>query len=330
MVKLRVRNPKIGLILFPFLLACIGGEGEEALIIFHDGNLSGLMGELAGEFKKIHPGIEIHREASESTLAARKVAEVRRAVDIVAVMDHKVIEKVLMNRKLFMPDYADWYIDFARDRVVIAFTDASRYSDKVSSDNWYRILSREDVRFGCCHQDIGHCGYHTLMTWHLADLFYKDRPDGKSIYNTLYEACSPDSILPSSDEMVSLLGSSALDYAFMYLSTAKQHRLKYIELPRGIDLSDLSLGELYENAQVRLTGKRPDSYNIVRGAPIVYAITIPKGAPDLKHAVMFVEFMLSEKGRKIMERNGHLPIVPVMVKGLSRVPKEFREYASQH
>lgn len=328
MEKLRVRNSKIGLILFLFLLACIGGE--EKLIIFHDGNLSELMGELASEFKKIHPEIEIHREASESTLAARKVAEVRRAVDVLAVMDHKIIEEVLMTGKLFMPDYADWYIDFARDRVVIAFTDASRYSDKISSDNWYRILSREDVRFGRCHQDIGHCGYHTLMTWHLADLSYEDGSNEKSIYNTLYGACSPDGVVPSSDELVSLLGSSALDYAFMYLSTARQHRLRYIELSPRIDLSDLSLGELYKNAQVKVTGKRPDSYNIVKGTPIVYAITIPKGAPDLKHAVMFIEFMLSEKGRKIMERNGHLPIVPVMVKGLSRVPKEFREYASRH
>jgi molybdate/tungstate transport system substrate-binding protein len=51
------------------------------------------------------------------------------------------------------------------------------------------------------------------------------------------------------------------------------------------------------------------------GEPIVYALTIPTAAPHPELARAFVQFVLSDSGRAIIERNGLVPIMPVMATG---------------
>ena len=52
-------------------------------------------------------------------------------------------------------------------------------------------------------------------------------------------------IRPKEVDLVALIESNAIDYMFQYKSVAIQHGLKYIELPREINLSDPSLNDLY-------------------------------------------------------------------------------------
>lgn len=308
--------------LLSLVLSCSLGCAKEdrKLIIFYAGSLARPMRELASEFEKVRPGVKILMEASGSVIAARKVSEINREADVIALADYKIIENVLM------PEHATWYVKFAGNSVVIVFTERSRYGDEVNSDNWYKILSRKDVRFGRSNRDLDPCGYRTLMVWQLADLFYKDRIDGKSIYEALDENCPEDNTRPGSVELLPLLESLYLDYAFEYLSVARQHHLKYVELPVQIDLSDPDLEELYEMAQVSVTGRRPGDYEIVKGSPIAYGVTIPKDAPHLSLAVEFVGFLLGDVGQRIMERNGQSPMVPAIAKGFSHVPEELKQY----
>ncbi|RKY05526.1 tungstate ABC transporter substrate-binding protein WtpA [Candidatus Poribacteria bacterium] len=307
-------------VLISAVAALISGcGGEEKLIIFHAGSLSKPMADLVEAFKRLHPEVEVQREASGSLVAARKVSELRREADLVAVADYKVIEAILM------PDYADWYVKFAGNRMVIAYTERSRYGDEINSDNWFEILARKDVRFGRSDPNMDPCGYRTLMVWQLADIYYKDRLKGRSIYETLMENCPPSNIRQGSVELLPLLESLDLDYAFEYLSVAKQHRLRYVELPREIDLSDPDLEELYAKAQVRITGKKPGEYIVIKGSPIVYGVTIPKGAPHYDLAVDFLKLMLSEEGKRIMDENGQPPIDPPLAVGVRNMPPELRE-----
>jgi len=302
------------------ILLIVGCGEEEKLIIFHAGSLSKPMEDLSTAFKKRHPNVEIQREASGSLVAARKVSELGREADVVAVADYRVIKHILM------PDHADWYVKFAGNRIVIAYTERSRYGDRINSENWYEILSRKDVRFGRSDPNMDPCGYRTLMVWQLADIYYKDKLGGKSIYKSLMENCPPSNIRQGSVELLPQLESLDLDYAFEYLSVAKQHRLKYVELPREIDLSDPDMEEFYAQAKVRITGKRPGEFITVEGAPIVYGVTIPKGAPHFDLAVQFVDLMLSDEGRSIMDKNGQPPIHPAVAVGISKMPPRLRKY----
>jgi molybdate/tungstate transport system substrate-binding protein len=51
----------------------------------------------------------------------------------------------------------------------------------------------------------------------------------------------------------------------------------------------------------------------IRGAPILYALSIPEGAPDPQAARAFVQWLFGPDGRKILTDNGFtvldLPIV---------------------
>ena len=211
-----------------------------------------------------------------------------------------------------MPKYADWYAKFATNRMVIVYTDRSKYKDEITSANWYKILTRKGVNYGRSDHNLDPCGYRTLMIWQLAELYYKEK-----MYELLDSCCPLRNIRPAEIELLPLIEAGVLDYAFLYLSIAKQYGLKYIDLPREIDLSDPTLDSLYAKASVKLKN------STVHGEPIVYAITIPNNAPHPKLAIQFVKFVLGAKGQEIMKNNGQPSIVPAVFNEISKVPSEF-------
>ena len=41
-----------------------------------------------------------------------------------------------------------WWADFARNRMVVAYTDRSKNAANMSDSTWYRVLARKDVEVG--------------------------------------------------------------------------------------------------------------------------------------------------------------------------------------
>jgi molybdate/tungstate transport system substrate-binding protein len=62
----------------------------------------------------------------------------------------------------------------------------------------------------------------------------------------------------------------------------------------------------------------------VRGAPIVYGVTIPKSAPNPSGAERVIAFLLGEEGRRIMERSGFRPLDPPRGLNSGRLPPTLR------
>jgi len=127
-------------------------------------------------------------------------------------------------------------------------------------------------------------------------------------------------------DLLYLLESGDLDYAFEYRSVAQQHEFGYIELPLEIDLSSLELEEFYAKAQVEVTGSEPGITSVLTGAPIVYGLTIPTNAANLEMAIEFVKFLFSSDGQAIMENCGQPAIVPAVASDPEKVPEELRDY----
>ena len=318
-----------------FLIAGCSPATKKELIIFHASTLALPFNDLVGEFKKIHPRIKVISESSGSREACYKVSQLNRRADIIAVADYLVIEDLLR------PEYADWYVQFARNRMVICFSEHSRYGSEINKDNWYKILSRSEVKFGRVNPDLAPLGYRTLMLWQLADIYYKEKIGGKSIYAALYQNCPPENIRHEEVEHLPLLQSLALDYVFEYLSIARQHNLKYLSLPKEIDLSAPDLAGYYTQAKVSLSGKPvrqwfgiPNSqshkpkgrFHTVYGSPITYAVTIPMDAPNRNLAVEFLEFLLGEGGRRIMEKRYQDALSPAIASDVSRIPSELKRF----
>jgi len=296
-----------------------GCSGDmSTLTIFHAGSLIIPFDDVTREFNKLYPNIRVETVASGSLTAIRKVTELDRKADILASADYTLIPQ------LMFPDYADWYIIFACNRMVIAYTDKSQFKDEINQDNWYEILRRDGVKYGRSDPDQDPCGYRTLMVWQLAEDYYSV----PGLYDRLHGGTG-DLMRSKSVELIALLESGDLDYAFEYLSVAKQHRLNFVELPLAIDLSSDEYRDNYAKAQVEIAGKEPGTTVTKKGKPIVYAVTIPKGAPHPELAIAWVSFLLSSDGMAIMEANGQPPIMPAETNDKTKLPEELRKYVTQ-
>lgn len=281
------------------------------LIVFHAGSLAVPVKELSAAFEAAHPGVAVLSEASGSRTAARKVSELGRQADLVMSADYSVIDTLLM------PTFASWDLIFARNTMVIAYTDRSKYAREINAKNWYQILQRTGVIYGHSDPNADPCGYRTLLVWQLAERYY----GVSGLYQALVADCPPANIRPKEVDLVALLQSGDMDYAFEYQSVAVQHGLEFISLPEAINLSRAQDADLYKRASVEINGSQPGTTMRVTGSPILYGVTIVKNAPHPRLALAFIEFLLGPKGQAILSSCGQPPVVPARVEaGADHLP----------
>lgn len=302
------------LILILTLTPWAGCSPKPKLPIFYAGSLAIPFAQVSEEFNKLYPEVEILSEGAGSQTTIRKVTELGRECGIIASADYTIIPQ------LMFPQYADWYITFACNRMVIAYSDKSRFADEIDKDNWYHILQREGVKYGRGDPDQDPCGYRTLMVWQLAEDFY----NVPGLYGKLYGA-DGDIMRPKSVDLIALLESGDLDYAFEYSSVAAQHKLNFVDLPPQIDLSSEQFQDYYARAEVKVKGEKPGEFLTIKGKPIVYGVTIPKNFPRQEIAIAWVVFLLSPEGRAIMEASGQPPITPA-TNDKSKLPDRLTSY----
>jgi molybdate/tungstate transport system substrate-binding protein len=110
----------------------------------------------------------------------------------------------------------------------------------------------------------------------------------------------------SSIQLLAVLESGDIDYAFEYESVIAQHGLLSINLPDTINLSSPDFQDRYAQVQVKLDFQRFSSVKpVFPGDAIGYGITIPSNAPNPELAESFVAFLLGPKGRAVMEAAHH-------------------------
>lgn len=302
---------------------------ETRLTIFHAGSLSipfKALQEGFSEyyFKKTGDKVFFKTEISGSVEAIRKVTDLRKKADILAVADYELIPQLLF------PQHVDFYILFATNEIVLAYSDKSKYAKEINPNNWYDILSKEEVSFGFSDPNQDPCGYRSLMVIKLSDLYYN-----KPIFENLITSNTnitvfdntinvPKNIMPKKRviirpkevDLTALVESGALDYFFIYKSIAKQHGLKFLELPLEVNLKGISFAETYKKVSVNLSS----TDKTMMGAPIIYGITILKDAPCKKLAIEFLLYMLT-LGRNAFTSNHHEYLETPVAFG--NIPKEI-------
>ena len=289
-------------------------HNRQTLVILNAGSLIIPLETVAREFKERHPDIDIILESYGSIDCARLLVEGNRTADLLAVSDYNTITAYIFSSNL-----TNWYIVFATNEMVIAFTNHSKYSDEINSTNWYQILSRSDVSYGHSDPNRDPAGYRTLFLWKLADIYYN-----ADIYESLSQDTSRKIIRPKSVELLALLESHNIDYAFEYKSVAIQHNLSYLELPDEINLGNVSFTQFYSKVNIVLD----DGVNITAG-PILYALTIPNNAHHYTLSVDFVRFLISEDGTRLLQAANQLPVYPALTNNKSALPQTLQPYVTE-
>ena len=311
----------LAVVLLVAFCGCRREEGAEAqyLVIFHAGSLSVPLREVSVEFMEANPHITVRAEAAGSRTCARKISDLSKQCDVMASADYTVVENLLI------PDHANFNIRFATNEMAIAYTQESKHADKITSKNWTDILLADGVRFGRADPNHDPCGYRSVMAMKLAEKKLNRPGLAAEMLN------KRDQIMrPKETDLLSHLQLGEIDYLFIYRSVAKQHKLKILLLSDEVNLKSPELADLYKTVTVKVTGKEKDQFITKTGGAMVYSVTIPKNAPNRPAAEAYVAFLLSDKGKAIVEANGQPSPRPAVTDGFEHLPESLKPFCVEN
>ncbi len=273
--RLQVAGPAWSRFLNVMLLA-------DTLVLFIAASLTKPIQPLLDTFAA-RTGIVIQRESGASLEHVRKITELHRVPDVLLLADADIIPQLLV------PAYTSWYADFARNRMVVAYTDRSRHAKEITRANWTEILQRSDIEIGRTDPNLAPVGYRTLLMFDLAERYYRRA----GLAAALLQHAPERNIRPNAAELAALLAAGELDYIYDYQSVAESNGFHFIAPPDAINLGDPAHAADYAVASVTVRGTAPGATARFTGQPILYGLTVPKDAPHRAAAARFLDFLTS-------------------------------------
>ena len=239
-------------------------------------------------------GVTIQQESGGSLDLVRRITDLGRVPDLLLLADADLMVQ------LVVPAHAAWHATFARNRLVIAYSDRSRHAADLTVATWRDVLTRADVDVARADPARAPVGYRTLLAWQLAA-----RALGDSGLPARLVARAPSrNLRPSEAEVVALVQAGEVDYAWTYESTARAAGLRVLVLDGRYDFGAVAESSTYAAVSMRLPGGGSRESVTVHGTPIVYALTVPRAAHDTAGGARAAAFLLSPRGRRILHAAG--------------------------
>ena len=221
---------------------------------------------------------------------------------------------------------ARWYATLATDELVIAYSPKSKEAGdfKLAAEGkvpWYKVLEMPGVRFGRTDPKLDPKGVNTILMMKLAEAYYHQPNLEKTI---LGSDENPAQVFPEED-LIAQLTSGQMDAVIAYKHEAIEWHMPYITLPSAINLGDPALAKEYAKVSWTPNG----GGKTVKGAPILFTITVLTHAPHPEQAAAFVRYMTVGQGHQILMQDGFTP-TPIRFYGdLRSVPASLRSIAER-
>jgi len=339
------------------LVSCSGTQpatnppaAKTPLVVFAAGSLIIPFGDLEKAFEARYPNIDVQVEYHGSIQVIRQATELHVPIDVVATADASLIPMLMY--AMTNPDtgqpYANWYLRFASNHLAVAYQPNSKYVAEINAENWPEILARPDVRVGIADPRFDASGYRALMVFALEEerekrydlyapmfdnqftspvtIFRDDNLTTITVPEVLETRSNAHIVLRgASVQLLALLESGDLDYAFEYESVIQQHKLQMLRLPDEVNLGEPAFADFYKKVQVNLDFQRFATLKPkFRGEQIEYGITVPNSAPHPEEAALFIAFLLGPQGREIMSKQYHPMFETALADGYDHVPAILR------
>lgn len=269
--------------------AATDSAGDVALQVMNAASVTVPLRVLLNSFAA-QTGVRYAQEPGASLELARHITELDNHPDVVVLADPEVFPALLM------PRYTTWYALFGRNRIVLAYTAQSRGAAEITPANWRQVITAPGVEVGRADPNTDPSGYRTLLVFQLAERFYRE----PGLAQRLLAAAPDRNVRPREADQVALLQTHQLDYIWTYRNLAENVHLPYVKLPDAVDLGSPGDSATYAQVFTRVVGKRPGDTITVRGAAILFALSIPSAAPHKAAAERFVRFLLSREGARIL------------------------------
>jgi molybdate transport system substrate-binding protein len=293
MIALHQRSYGLYSLMAGILALCLvfsGGTAIAAAIeVFHADSLAGPMKALKGAFETRNPGAQVNLTTGRSQELAERILK-GDVCDVFTPSAPAVIEKDLMTKKVAGTDRtgASWSVIFSANEMVVITAKGNPLGIKKMSD-----LAKTGVRF-------------TRVTGE------KDMATQRTI-----DFVKNVTALEGNPQLAQGIISGAVT------DPSKPHTVP--ETIRDIATGKADAGVVYYSAAVEAKEivdslRFPSEVNL--SSQIRNAATIPSTAKEPATALLFVRFILSDEGRKILEATGQPPIIPPITKG--EIPRELK------
>lgn len=297
------------------VLSCKKSTADSTVSVLYAGSLATAMENGLGATFSKATGHAYKGEAQGSLGAARMIRDHLRSPDVFISADPTVNETVLMGDR--NENLVSWFVTMASSQLVLAYNPKSKFAEKfqaaaASKIPWYEVLQIPGVRFGRGDPTTDPKGYRTLFLFELAGKHYQ-KPE---IPRMLGDPINPAQVFP---EIVLLarVESGQFDAGIFYKHEVVAHHLPFVTFPPEINLGYPEFARLYSEATYKLP-----SGEQVRGAPIIFTITIPRTVSHPAAAEGFVRFMLSST--KLLEGFGFGTIEHQVGGDPAQVPADLR------
>jgi ABC-type molybdate transport system substrate-binding protein len=315
--------PLVFFILFIFSIKELNATTiDKVVYVMYAGSLVNIFeNEIKLAFQNL-TGYNFIGEGKGSVQISNMILDGFRKPDIFVSADTTPIER-LINHSLPL---ANWLVKFGSAELVIAYNPRSPFAPELLKASngeipWYKILQKEGLKFGRTDPELDPKGYYTIIAAKLANIYYNDSTIKDKI---LGEDRNKEQIFPE-EILKSILDSEQIDATAAYKHEAIAKGLPYITLPDQINLSETNYTNFYNKIYYKLgTGET------ISGNPIFFSFTIPNTVENIEGAMSFVKFLLSENGKKILEKVGLSPIEPILQGDTHQMKSEIFSLIQEH
>jgi ABC-type molybdate transport system substrate-binding protein len=315
--------PLVFFILFIFSIKELNATTiDKVVYVMYAGSLVNIFeNEIKLAFQNL-TGYNFIGEGKGSVQISNMILDGFRKPDIFVSADTTPIER-LINHSLPL---ANWLVKFGSAELVIAYNPQSPFAPELLKASngeipWYKILQKEGLQFGRTDPELDPKGYYTIIAAKLANIYYNDSTIKDKI---LGEDRNKEQIFPE-EILKSILDSGQIDATAAYKHEAIAKGLPYITLPDQINLSEPNYTNFYNKIYYKLgTGET------ISGNPIFFSFTIPNTVENIEGAMSFVKFLLSENGKKILEKVGLSPIEPILQGDTHQMKSEIFSLIQEH
>ncbi len=287
------------------------------------GTLAPFLPSLAAQFANETPGVaaplaaQLYEGSVDGAIAVRTPGS---PYDAFLAADFRVIPQWLESNGA-----AGFELVFASDPLVLAYNNQSGSPlQGLNSTNWPTRLEQPGVTLGAPNASSDPLGANAIFVLELEDdalhangqffrHFYSGGIGGFAV------PTSSTKIVPETQAAVVLRTDEVQAY-FVYRSYAFLEHLANVSLPVAVNLGGVTSADVQAYGAVSTEVLNGSAAVIERGAPVLFAVTVPANAPDFPLGVAFVGFLLANSSASAWERAGFLLLNPIWADHPSDLP----------
>jgi molybdate/tungstate transport system substrate-binding protein len=294
------------------------------LSVLGAGSLAPILPSLVQDFADATPGVSAPFAAQlyeGSTAAASTLTLPNQPYDLFVAADFRVIPQHLEPPAATV---AGWEAVFAADPLVLAYEPGTAGLSGINGTNWYQKIVGSGVTLGVANASSDPLGANAIFVLELTDELTHQ---GGGFYGHFFHGGMGALATPTAAALYVSENVAATDLAtgvvstyLIYQSYAKVDHLAYIGLNASVNLGAYDSTDVARYAAGSTTVLSGTSTKVERGAPVLFALTVPMNAPNVALGVAFAAFLLSNATAVTWATDGFVPLAPLWTDQPTRLP----------